>query len=163
MKRVYRSIFLLGIGLGALSCKNTERTESTISNIAFTKEGTAQLFKQNSDSILSTFDLEFARTEYETQTGLMYRNSMANHQAMLFIFEAEAPRSFYMKNTRIPLDIIYLSSDLKIVSFHQNAEPFNEASLPSNEPAKYVLEINGGLMEQLGIGLNDRLEFQTMK
>lgn len=158
MKIVYRSIICIGIATGLYACKKQNKAP-LVSSIAFTKEGTAQLYKASSDSLIASFDIEIAKTEYETQTGLMYRDSMKADRGMLFIFDNASPRYFYMKNTRLPLDIIYISEDKKIVSFYENAEPFNESSLPSEAPAKYVLEINGGLIEKLGISVGDSLDY----
>jgi|AVFP01.1.fsa_nt_gi uncharacterized membrane protein (UPF0127 family) len=162
MKLFFRPIILLGLSLCMTACK-TESSKQAEIVIQFNKEGTASLFKTHTDTAYTKFDVEFAKTEYETQTGLMYRNSMENHQGMLFIFDDSEPRYFYMKNTRIPLDIIYLSKDKEIVTIHKEAQPFNENSLPSNGPAQYVLEINGGLVDRLGIEMGDRLEFQNLE
>ena len=79
---------------------------------------------------------------------------------MLFIFEEEAQRGFYMKNTLIQLDIIYLNKDGVIVSFAENAQPEDLTTLPSNIPAQYVLEINGGLSEEWVLEIGDRVEWE---
>ena len=76
---------------------------------------------------------------------------------MLFIFDDEKERYFYMKNTKIPLDIIYINSNKTIVSFQKSAKPFDESSLPSNAPAQYVLEINAGLVDALGLVWYDKI------
>jgi len=89
----------------------------------------------------------------------MHRGSMENNQAMLFIFPNIQMRSFYMKNTIIPLDIIYLDENKKVVSIQKNAKPMDETSLPSSAPAKYVLEINGGLSDELNIVEGDSIAF----
>jgi uncharacterized protein len=68
-------------------------------------------------------------------------------------------RAFYMKNTYIPLDIIYLDKDNVIVSIQENAKPLDETSLPSGVPAQYVLEINGGLSQQWSIAVGDKMIF----
>ena len=104
-------------------------------------------------------EIEIADTDFEIQTGLMYRESMQNNQGMLFVFVDEENRFFYMKNTKIPLDLIYINSKKNIVGFQKNAKPFDETSLPSNAPAKYVLEINAGLIDQLKIAIGDRITF----
>ena len=134
-----------------VSCKDDKKVIKQ-TEVTFKKEGELSIIK--SDSTKIQLDIEIADTEYDTQTGLMYRNSMTNNQAMLFVFENEQPRSFYMKNTRIPLDIIFIGENKKIVSFQKNTQPFNETSLPSNAPAKYVLEVNAGLSDtwQLEVG-----------
>ncbi|WP_223551681.1 DUF192 domain-containing protein [Aestuariivivens sp. NBU2969] len=134
-----------------VSCKDNKKVIKQ-TEVTFKKEGELTIIK--SDSTTVHLNIEIADTDYDTQTGLMYRNSMADTQAMLFIFENEQPRSFYMKNTRIPLDIIFIGENKKIVSFQKNAQAFDETSLPSNSPAKYVLEVNAGLADkwQLKIG-----------
>ncbi|MEJ2113299.1 MAG: DUF192 domain-containing protein, partial [Flavobacteriaceae bacterium] len=69
------------------------------------------------------------------------------------------PRSFYMKNTQFPLDIIFINGNHKIVSFQENAKPFNEASLPSVYPAKYVLELNSGMVNEWAIKVGDSISY----
>jgi len=64
-----------------------------------------------------------------------------------------------MKNTKIPLDIIYIDETMSIVSFQKNAKPFDETSLPSNLPAKYVLEVNAGLSDEWQLSVGDSIEF----
>ncbi len=129
----------------------------------FKKEGVLYLKKANSDSIIKRLDIEIADDDYKIQTGLMYRTHLENHQGMLFIFPNLDFRSFYMKNTKIPLDIIYIDDNQSIVSFQKNAKPFDERSLPSEAPAKYVLEINGGLSDDWQLTVGDRIEFQITK
>lgn len=140
------------------SCKE-EKKEIIPTEITFKKEGELSLFKAENDSLIATFDIEIADNEYETQTGLMNRKSMKDSNAMLFIFPNMQPRSFYMKNTLIPLDIIYLDNNNTIVSIQENAKPLDETSLPSGSPAQYVLEINGGLSQQLQIEIGNTMNF----
>jgi hypothetical protein len=153
-----RYIFLLSLStfLVCYSCKKDKKVIKQ-TEVNFKKEGELTLFKK--DSTLVTLDIEIADTEYATQTGLMYRNSMQNSQGMLFVFDEVLPRSFYMKNTKIPLDLIFIDGDRKIVSFQKNAQPFNESPLPSNVPAKYVLEINAGLVDKLAITVGDSISY----
>ena len=148
------SIILLVFG-----CKEEQKSIVVPINIEFKKEGTLQLYKSGTDSIISSFDIELAEDAYETQTGLMNRGSMQNNQAMLFIFPDVEMRSFYMKNTLIPLDIIYIDETQKVVSIQKNAKPMDETALPSQAPAKYVLEINAGLSDQLNIVEGDSISF----
>ena len=140
-----------------VSCKEEKAEPVKSVEVAFKKEGELQLIKN--DSIINTIDIEIADNEYETQTGLMYRNSMKDLQGMLFIFPDERPRSFYMKNTRISLDIIYINADQNIVSIQKNAKPYDESSLPSEGAAQYVLEINGGLSDQWQLEVGNRIAF----
>ena len=133
-----------------------QEIEITPQDIDFTRDGELSIFKN--DSLIQTIEVEFAKNDEERALGLMYRSSMDEHQGMWFIFPEEAPRSFYMRNTEIPLDIIYLDKDKKVVSIAKNARPYDETSLPSEKPAMYVLEINGGLADKWGIERGDRME-----
>jgi uncharacterized membrane protein (UPF0127 family) len=128
--------------------------------VTFTKEGNLNIFKKESDTLVMQLDVEFAESDYETQTGLMYRSSMENKQGMLFIFPDVAMHSFYMKNTAFPLDIIFIDENLKIASFQENAEPFNQNGLSSQVPVKYVLEVNAGLAADWLLEIGDRISFQ---
>ncbi|WP_339652032.1 DUF192 domain-containing protein [uncultured Maribacter sp.] len=152
-------VFTVVFTLVFSSCKEDAIRTISTQQIEFTHEGNLNVYVNTSDTLTTKFDIEFAETDYETQTGLMYRKSMKNNQAMLFIFPNEAMHSFYMKNTEFSLDIIYIKEDLTIASMQENAQPFNETGLSSMAPIKYVLEINGGLAETLGISIGDRVSF----
>ncbi|MGR7812226.1 DUF192 domain-containing protein [Lacinutrix undariae] len=157
------SVISLGmLSILNISCKEEQKTVKPIV-ISFEKEGELTLRKANSDSLITSLDIEIADDDYQTQTGLMYRDHMDKKQGMLFIFPDERPRSFYMKNTRIPLDIIYINTNKKVVSIQKNARPFNETSLPSEGPTKYVLEINGGLADTWNIETGDTVDFSILK
>jgi uncharacterized membrane protein (UPF0127 family) len=107
-----------------------------------------------------TFSVEIADSSEEQELGLMFRDSMPADHGMIFIFPDEAPRSFWMKNTRIPLDIMYFDRDLKMVSISADTPPCRVTrcpSYPSVTPAKYVLELNGGSAASLGVGVGDKL------
>ena len=151
--------FILTLATVFWSCKEETKKAITTESIGFTHEGDLSIYKKSTDTVKTKFNIEFAETSYETQTGLMYRKSMEKNQAMLFIFPDEKMHSFYMKNTEFPLDILYIDKNLKLVSMQENAEPLNESGLSSKVPVKYVLEINGGLAEQLGIIVGDSISF----
>lgn len=152
-------VFLLCFAVAMISCGNSnENKKIKTVEIKFVKEGELTLSKASGDDI-TTLDIEFAETNYERETGLMYRTEMKENQGMLFIFPTEFPRSFYMKNTYIPLDIIYLDKDKKIVSFQENAKPLNVEGLPSEVPAMYVLEVNAGLAEKWLLEIGDTVSF----
>ncbi len=154
-----RALLLVSVGclLTVSACKN-EKKSIKQTEVSFKIEGELTIYKA-ADSTTVTLDIEIADTEFDRETGLMYRSSMKNTQGMLFVFDNEQPRFFYMKNTQIPLDLIYVSADKKIVSFQKNAKPFDESSLPSNQPAQYVLEVNAGLADTWNLQLGDSLAF----
>jgi len=157
-KHLFALFVFVCIAFGFISCKD-EKKEIKQVEVSFKKEGTLTLYKAKSDSIIAKVDIEIADSEYEIQTGLMYRSSMKKNQGMLFVFPDELPRSFYMKNTQFPLDIIFINGNHKIVSFQENAKPFNEASLPSGYPAKYVLELNSGMVNEWAIKVGDSISY----
>ena len=106
------------------------------------------------------FSVEIADTQQEQTLGLMYRDEMAADHGMLFIFPTEAPRSFWMKNCRIALDIMYFDKNLNMVSASLDTQPCRVSrcpSYPSKAPAMYVLELNAGKASELGIGPGDHL------
>lgn len=157
------TLITLGIvSLNTISCKKENKTVKQI-DIIFKKEGELSLYKSSNDSIKKRLDIEIADNEYETQTGLMYRNSMKPNQGMLFIFDDVQERYFYMKNTHIPLDIIYINQDKKIVSFQKNAKPLDETPLPSNAPVKYVLEVKAGKADAWSLSVGDSISFSEIK
>lgn len=150
---------LIALFLLANSCKTDSEKAIKTETIAFTKEGELTIKSSENGNTLAQLDIEFAQSEYEIQTGLMYRETMKKNQGMLFLFPDNDVRSFYMKNTKIPLDIIYIDADLKIVSFQKNAKPLDETGLNSRVPAKYVLEINAGLSDTWGLSEGNTVAF----
>lgn len=148
--------------LSVISCRNENKQVKPV-EVHFKKEGELKLYKSQSDSLIVKLEIEIADTDYEVQTGLMYRNSMKENRGMLFVFPSMQNRYFYMRNTKLPLDLIYLDQNKTIVSFQENAKPFDETSLPSQVPAQYVLEVNAGLAEKWLLEIGDRMEYTEMK
>lgn len=139
-----------------LSCKGKDKKDLTETKMTFNKEATGAIYRGDT-LIVGDLQIEVADTPFERQTGLMYRETMEIKQGMWFVFEEEEPRYFYMKNTLIPLDLFYADKDKKIVSIIRNAQPLNKASLPSEYPAMYVLELNGGSADRWDIRVNDSI------
>lgn len=99
-----------------------------------------------------TLKVEIAADHASQEKGLMYRKTMAADAGMLFDFHTTVMTSFWMKNTVLPLDIIFIRTDGAISSVAANAVPFSEAPIPSSEPVQAVLELNAGRAKALGIG-----------
>ena len=156
---IRNSFSFLAVLLFLFACKEEAKKTIKTEEVSFTKEGTLQIFKQKTDSLIIDLNIEIAESDYETQTGLMYRKGMEQNQAMLFIFPDVALHSFYMKNTEFALDIIYIDEKLQIASFQENAEPFNQSGLSSQVPIKYVLEVNAGLAEKWLLEIGDRITY----
>ena len=158
-----KKLFFLLVSLHLLaffSCRETEKKVIKTEPVVFKKEGELTISKQKVDTLITKLDIEIAETEYETQTGLMYRESMASNQGMLFIFPDERIHSFYMKNTEFPLDLIFIKADSTIASFQEDAQPYNETGLSSQVPVKYVLEVNAGLAQKWLLEVGDEIEFK---
>lgn len=160
--KLFVIITIGSIGLLLISCKEKSKTVKPV-EVSFKKEGELKLFKAQNDSLITILDIEIADTDYDVQTGLMYRDSMKENQGMLFVFPTMRQRSFYMKNTKFPLDIIYIDNNKKIVSFQKNAQPLDESSLPSNVPAQFVLEVNAGLVDIWQLAIGDRIVYEETK
>ena len=103
------------------------------------------------------FKVEIADDEAEREQGLMYRTTLGPNAGMLFEWDRAAPRAFWMKNTYIPLDIIYIGANGRVISVAAMTEPFSQTPIPSRGDAKAVLEIAGGRAAELGIEIGDRV------
>ncbi len=117
----------------------------------------AMHFEKKDGTKTPAIHAELATTPAAHSLGLMYRKSLDNDHAMLFIFPAEEERSFWMKNTYVELDIIFLDAAYKIVSIVSRAIPLTQTSRKSGKPAKYVLEVTGGSAQEWSITEGDRL------
>ncbi len=109
------------------------------------------------------FKVELAATPEERTRGLMFRNSLAADAGMLFVFEQEGIYPFWMKNTKIPLDMIWIDKDKKVVFVAKNVQPCDVDQCPNIIPdgtAMYVLEINAGLAEKIGVKQGDAFDFK---
>ena len=102
-----------------------------------------------------TFQVEIADDPAERARGLMFRREMAEDAGMLFDFRADAPASFWMRNTFISLDMLFIEADGTIESIAKRTTPLSERSVRSQGPVRFVLEINGGLSDALGIAPGD--------
>lgn len=103
------------------------------------------------------FTLEIAATEEQEKRGLMYRDSMPASHGMIFIMPNFEPTKFWMKNTRIPLDIVFLDQKGKVVGIVA-AKPFDETSVGPDAPVRYVIELNQGVSEKIGLKAGDIVE-----
>jgi uncharacterized membrane protein (UPF0127 family) len=103
------------------------------------------------------FKIEEARTPVQMAQGLMYRPAMPADAGMLFEFPKEQIASFWMKNTLIPLDMLFIAGDGTIADFHERAVPLSEEAINSDRPVAAVLELNGGTIAKLGIKRGDRV------
>jgi uncharacterized membrane protein (UPF0127 family) len=106
-----------------------------------------------------TFNVEVAKTIEERRTGLMYRKKLLNNEGMLFIFPREKIIQLWMKNTYIPLDVIFISENKVIVDIKKNMEKLSETIVKSKVRSRYALEFNAGLINKLDIEIGDKVLF----
>ncbi|MFZ5738075.1 MAG: DUF192 domain-containing protein [Pseudomonadota bacterium] len=109
------------------------------------------------------FSVEVATTEKEREVGLMYRKSLPDGQGMLFDFRPEQQVAMWMKNTYIPLDMIFIRGDGTILRIAENTEPMSTRIIASGGPVSGVLEVAGGTAKKLGIAAGDRVAHPLFK
>lgn len=162
MKFFYYLLLLVCL---VFACKESNPSQSAPvkrASIEFKKQAEITLLNHEGESIID-LDIELAETAYEQETGLMYREHMEEKQGMLFVYKDERPRpSFYMKNTKIALDLIYFDKNFKVVDFNLNALPLDENLLSSQAPSMYVLEVNAGFVEKHSIELGNQAKFNRL-
>ncbi len=172
-KKSNRSIYLivLLIVIAGLAVYFTQRgsgdqeifTESEVMDIPFRKQGELSFISQPSGDTLAMIDIEVADDSQLRARGLMYRRSIPENAGMLFVQGMEEIQSFWMKNTYIPLDILFVDANKEIVTIHANTTPLKEWNYASTKPALYVVEVNAGFSNRHNISIGDRIEFMITK
>lgn len=148
------SVLLSGCFITDFFSNIASRVKGTSKNV--TKQIILQTRKE--DRLLT---VEIADTREKREAGLMNREKLEEGKGMLFVFQDEAPRAFWMKNTLIPLDVIFLNSKKEVVHIVENMEPCREAqciSYPSRDPAMYALEVRGGFVKAYSVKLGDTMK-----
>lgn len=160
MRIAYAIVIFLAAGLiGLTAMAQGNQEETNIPEITFKRD----VFFVKTDRDAHYFNVELALTPRQRARGLMYRRVLAEDAGMVFVFGDETPRSFWMRNTYVPLDIIYINGRGEIVSIAKNTKPLDETPVPSYLPAKFVLEINAGLSDALGLKEGDLLCHPTIQ
>ena len=140
---------------------NTNIKSGDYKEFEFSKEGELS-FQDENGKFISQIDIEIAQDAVKRAVGLMYRERLNENQGMLFIFQHETYQSFWMKNTVLPLDIIFVNKNKEIVTIYRNTTPFSEESYPSTKPAIYVVEVNAGYTSDHGIKEGDKISWRVM-
>jgi uncharacterized membrane protein (UPF0127 family) len=131
----------------------------SLPQLQFTKDGELT-FISAKGTFLVKIDIEIADTPEKRTLGMMYRSAMEDRQGMLFLFPKEEYQSFWMKNTAVSLDMIFVSARNEIVTIHENTTPHSPQSYSSTKPAQFVVEVNAGFVEEHGISVGDRIRWQ---
>lgn len=109
------------------------------------------------------FQVEIADDDEERARGLMYRESMAPDEGMLFVFDRPTRIAMWMQNTPLPLDMLFLDRQGRIVDLHERAVPYSTDTIASRRRAKFVLEVVGGTVDRLGLARGDRVEAEAIQ
>jgi len=134
--------------------------EDTADAPAFQEEGTLTLFRDGMEPL--EIAIEIADTEEARARGLMGREALPEMSGMLFIFEEETERSFWMADTPLSLDLLFVDADGVIGHIHKYARPFSSEQIPSEGPAQYVLEVPAGFCDQHNIAATDSLRYERL-
>ena len=128
----------------------------------FHKEGSLVFLNAEKDTIRQV-DIEIADNTQESTQGMMFRTSMPYDRAMLFIMQYEREQSFWMRNTKISLDIIYVNGNKEIVTIYKHTQPYSQSPIPSFKKAKYVVETSAGFCDKFGIEEGNFIEFARVE
>jgi uncharacterized protein len=134
------------------------KKESTDTEYMFKKDGELT-FTDSLNNVKTKIDIQIANNDFDRELGLMFRKQMDENKGMLFIFPEEARQSFWMRNTLISLDMIFINALNRIVTIHKNTQTLSDQSYPSTAPAKYVLEVNAGYCAKHDIKEGDKINF----
>ena len=151
-----RRLLLLCVLLMA-ACQAKEPPPSDLET--FRVDGTLSFVRPDS-SIIRTIEIEIAEDATTRQRGLMYRRQMTLNQGMIFLFNEEDMRSFWMANTPIPLDIVFVAADSQIVNIVKRTRPLSQEHVNSTGPAQYVVEVRGGFSDRYGLDETAAIRWQ---
>lgn len=158
--KLSKSAFLIFLGLSFACSGSDSRSSSNNQPQGRTITLESELsFLDNDGNEISTLQIAIADEPLERNQGLMDVRTMGQDEGMLFIFEENRPQSFWMANTPLSLDIMYVNIDSVIVRIYADTTPFSEATLPSGEPSMYVVETNAGYALTNGITEGMRIRF----
>jgi uncharacterized membrane protein (UPF0127 family) len=125
----------------------------------FRKDGELS-FVDSTGKSLTKIDIQIAANDFDRELGLMYRKSMGMKQGMLFIFPEESIQSFWMRNTEISLDMIFVNKGRKIVTIHKNTTRLSDQTYKSTKPAEYVIEVDAGFCDNFNIKVGDKITWK---
>ncbi len=161
------SILLVSLASIVYSIESNYKKDNAESSktyeLKFTKNGQLLFLNKNLTDIITKIDIEIADNEAKRAQGLMYRHSIPEDVGMLFIFEEEKPISFWMKNTYVPLDILFINKSFEIVTIRENNPPLSESPISSDLPALYAVEVIAGFCKKHNINTGDRIKFEILK
>jgi uncharacterized membrane protein (UPF0127 family) len=138
------------------------QTVRNVGESKFTKEGELIFLTKKNKAQIAQINIEIADTPHELAACLMHRRSIPNTAGMLFIFDRSQLLFFWMKDTYIPLDIIFADENMRIVGIQKNLKPLSEELIPSLMKARYVVEVNAGFCDQHSIEIGDYIKYDKI-
>lgn len=142
---------LLAVVLITAGCGSDGKDLPTINTeTPFQREGTLSFIRADGDTV-RTIDIEIAETDQERATGMMRRRGLPSNSGMFFIMDEADTMGFWMKNTPLPLDILFVGPDSQIINIAKRTLPFSEEPIRPTAPKKYVVEVRGGYSDRVGI------------
>lgn len=143
-----------------LNTENLNKSKET-AEPQFKKQGELEFISRKDGKQIKKIDIEIADNDAKRERGLMFRKTMEDSQGMLFVFIVSELQSFWMKNTILPLDIMFVSENKEIVKIHRNTTPYSKESLPSEKKSMYVVEVVAGFSDKFGVSEGDKIDFQV--
>jgi uncharacterized membrane protein (UPF0127 family) len=143
---------LLALLLAAASCRSSPSAASPAAE--------PRLFLEGTTGRSSAVRVEVARTPSELERGLMFRRELGQDDGMLFVFPETSDHAFWMKNTFLPLDMIFMDASGTVIGVVERAEPMTTTPRRVDAPSRYVLEVNGGWSAAHGVAPGDRVRFE---
>lgn len=162
LKNILIAVIILVIAAFLIFNNFIKDSKNQMEYYTFTKEGEL-IFSDSLGNTKAKIDLEIADDEYQRQLGLMNRKEMTENQGMLFIFPRQDYLSFWMRNTFLSLDMIFVDESKTIVTIHKNTRILSDTSYPSTKPAKYVVEVLAGFTDKHNIQVGDKIDWMGMK
>lgn len=151
--KLIRIVHLLFLGalLPAVGCRSEERNLPTIQvDVPFRTDGHLAFLTSEGDT-LTTIDVEIAETDEARMRGMMGRRSLPRRGGMLFIMDTADTTGFWMRNTPLPLDIIFVGPDSQVVSIAKRTTPYSDEAIQPDGPKKFVVEVRAGFTDRVGI------------
>jgi uncharacterized membrane protein (UPF0127 family) len=160
MKNVQSLVLLLVLLISFVSCRAADTKSSSEETPTFRKDGSLEIRSQKGE-LKASFEIEIVNSDYELARGLKYRESMPENQAMLFVFDFADYHSFWMQDTYLSLDMLFIDSDSLVVNIAKNTTPFSEEQIYPEKPIMYVLETIAGTADKLKLEPKDKVTWTT--
>ncbi len=155
-------LFALSVAFLLLAgCGSDDKGNAVQTDIPFRPDGLLELLREDG-SLITTMVIEIAEGDSARARGMMDRREIPARGGMLFLDNEVRVQTFWMKNTPLPLDIIFVSSDSQVVSIAKRTRPFSEETVSSTGPAQYVLEVRGGFSDRYGLDETTRLRWRRV-